>query len=295
MAKKRNKYAGDQTQEEQLIGGNEYLGLGRPINYFEDETAIAFMTSIIATLALTGWRCFEGMDIYDAAMSGIGTALSFFFSFMIAQELDPDRKWGGIIGGALTLVACFFLGEGNILVMMWLLFVLRMLNRTAGDRHRIGDNAIIIGSAAWLGHDGYWLYPLITATAYALETQIPRGYFRSWYLAAITLMTCYFSKFDFLVPNLSPVYIYIMCFAFVVFLPEIRAAAFTEAIGDKNQKRISPRRLQATQGLFMMAAFALTYLHGDSQAQSLLPAYMAAIGCGLYLVPALMAQKKQAK
>ncbi len=167
MAKKRNKYAGDQHQEEQLIGGNEYLGLGRPINYFEDETAIAMMTALIATLALTGWHFFQGMDVYDAAMAGIGTALAFLFSYMIGQELDPDRKWGGIIGGVLTIVACYFLGEGNILVLMWLLFVLRMLNRTAGDRHRIGDNVIIIGSAAWLGHDGYWLYPLITATAYA--------------------------------------------------------------------------------------------------------------------------------
>ncbi len=88
------------------------------------------------------------------------------------------------------------------------------------------------------------------------------------------------------------VYIYIMCAAFILFLPEIRAAAFTEAIGDKNQKRINPRRLQVAQGFFLMATFALSYLHGDSQAQSLLPAFMAAIGCGVYLVPALMAKKK---
>ena len=155
-----------------------------------------------------------------------------------------------------------------------------------------GDNVIIIGISAWLGHDGYWLYPLITASAYAIETQVPGGYFRSWYLAGLTLATCFFSDFNFLVQNLSMVYVYIMCATFIIFLPEIRAAAFTEAKGDRNNKRINPRRLQVAQGVFLMIVIALGYLHGDSQAQSLIPAYMAAIGCGLYLVPALMQKKK---
>ncbi|MBQ8417892.1 MAG: hypothetical protein IJX10_04595, partial [Phascolarctobacterium sp.] len=94
------------------------------------------------------------------------------------------------------------------------------------------------------------------------------------------------------VQNLSMVYVYLMCATFIIFLPEIRAAVFTEAKGDRNNKRINPRRLQMAQGVFLMIVVALAYLHGDSQAQSLIPAFMAAIGCGLYLVPALMQKKK---
>lgn len=291
MARKTNKYAGYQAIED-VTGVGNYIGLGRPVDLEDNTTRLAIVGALLSMGAVTAWQMMGDIDIWDAAFTGMGAALGFLFSYMLAQELDPDRKFGGIIGGILTMAAVAFLGEGNIMVVLWLLFVLRMLNRTSGSRHKIGDNVIIIGISAWLGHDGYWLYPLITASAYALETQIPGGYFRSWYLAALALGTCFFSDFNFLVKNLSMVYVYIMCATFVIFLPEIRAAVFTEAKGDRNNKRINPRRLQVAQGVFLMIVVALGYLHGDSQAQSLIPAYMAAIGCGLYLVPALMQKKK---
>ena len=291
MSKKSNKYAGYQAVED-ITGVGSYIGLGRPINFEDNTTRLAIIGAMLSMAGVTAWQMMGDIDVWDAAMTGVGAALGFLFSFMIAQELDPDRKVGGLIGGVLTMIATAYLGEGNIIVMLWLLFVLRMLNRTSGSRHKIGDNVIIILISAWLGRDGFWLYPLITASVYALETQIPGGYFRSWYLAGLTLCTCFFADFNFLVQNLSMVYVYIMCATFIIFLPEIRAAVFTEAKGDRNNKRINPRRLQVAQGVFLMIVVALGYLHGDSQAQSLIPAYMAAIGCGLYLVPALMQKKK---
>ncbi len=291
MSKKSNKYAGFQAVED-TTGVGAYIGLGRPIDLEDNTTRMAIAGAMLSMAAVTAWQMMGDIDVWDAAFTGLGAALGFLFSYMIAQELDPDRKFGGIIGGVLTMIATAYLGEGNIVVVLWLLFILRMLNRTSGSRHKIGDNVIIIGISAWLGHDGYWLYPLITASAYALETQIPGGYFRSWYLAGLALCTCFFADFNFLVQNLSMVYVYIMCATFIIFLPEIRAAVLTEAKGDRNNKRISPKRLQMAQGVFLMIVIALGYLGGDKQAQSLIPAYMAAIGCGLYLVPALMQKKK---
>lgn len=291
MAKKRNKYAGFQSVAD-VSGVGAYVGLGRPIDLQDTTTRLALIGSMLAMAGATAWQMGQNVDVMDAAMNGIGAALGFLFSYMIAQELDPDRKFGGIIGGILTVAATMYLGEGNIVVMLWLLFILRMLNRTSGSRHKIGDNVIIIAIAGWLGHQGFWLYPLITASVYALETQIPGGYFRSWYLAALALGTCFFADFNFFQANLSMDYVYVMCATFIIFLPEIRAAVFTEAKGDRNNKRINPRRLQVAQGVFLMIGVVLGYLHGDSQAQSMLPAYMAAIGCGLYLVPALMQKKK---
>lgn len=291
MSKKSNKYAGFQAVED-TTGVGAYIGLGRPIDLEDNTTRMAIAGAMLSMAAVTAWQMMGDIDVWDAAFTGLGAALGFLFSYMIAQELDPDRKFGGIIGGVLTMIATAYLGEGNIIVALWLLFILRMLNRTSGSRHKIGDNIIIIVIAAWLGREGYWLYPLITASAYALETQIPGGYFRSWYLAGLTLCTCFFADFNFLVQNLSMIYVYIMCATFIIFLPEIRAAVLTEAKGDRNNKRISPKRLQMAQGVFLMIVVALGYLGGDKQAQSLIPAYMAAIGCGLYLVPALMKNKK---
>ncbi|MEG0831367.1 MAG: hypothetical protein RSF75_03370, partial [Acidaminococcaceae bacterium] len=79
-------------------------------------------------------------------------------------------------------------------------------------------------------------------------------------------------------------YLYIMAATFVLFLPEVTVAAITKFKGDKDGVRIIPRRLQTAQGLFLVFTFALAWVHGDTQAVSLAPAWGAGIGVGIYLL-----------
>lgn len=288
MSKKMNKYAGDQPAAYDPTGVSQYLGLGRPIDFDNKLNKTAMLCAIFITVAVTLWKSSTGMGSSDAVVSALGYALGFLFSYMVAQELDPDRHFGGFIGGALTVVAYYFLGEGNILVMLWLLFILRMLNRSSGDRHRLLDNVIMIGSAAWLGREGYWVYPLLTGAAYILESQIQAGYFRSLYLAGISLACLLFAKYGTVDNVLSMSNIIVMAVAFIIFLPEIRCADFVKAKGDKNGKRLLPKRLQTMQGYFLMMLFTLTFMHGDAAVASLTPAVAAAVGCGVMLFRALV-------
>lgn len=225
-----------------------------------------------------------GADTEAAVYFGINTAAAFFFSWLIAQELDPDRKLGGIIGGGLSIVAVLTLGEGNVLVLLWLLFILRLLNRTSGSRHKLGDNVLLIVIAYWLGKDGYWLYPVLTGTAYIIESQIKGGYYRSLYLGGLAFAVTAMADTTAKAHSLSMIYIYLMAICFILFLPEIRMASITEAKGDKDGKRIIPQRLQVAQGVFLMIGFAVPWVHGDSQAAALTPAWMAGIGVGVYLL-----------
>ena len=47
-----------------------------------------------------------------------------------------------------------------------------------------------------LGWEGYFLYPMLTAAAYVMESQIAYGYFRSLYLAGIAFVSLVFAKFN---------------------------------------------------------------------------------------------------
>lgn len=288
MSKKHNKYAGDQPADFDPTGISAYMGLGRPIDFDNRVTRIALLCAILVTVAVTVWQGMQGVGSDDAVMAAVGSGLGFLFSYMLALELDPDRQLGGIIGGGLTVIAYHFLGEGNILVMLWLLFIMRMLNRSSGDRHRLIDNIIMIGCAAWLGKQGFWVYPLLTGAAYVLESQISAGYFRSLYLAGISLACLIFAEYGTQPNDLSMQYIYITSVAFILFLPEIRVAEYTKAKGDKNGKRLLVKRLQTMQGFFLMILFSLVFLHGNGAAVSLLPALMAAVGCGAFLLVALV-------
>lgn len=289
MAKKSNKYKGYQPGDGyDPTGISRYLGLGRPLEMDNKITKLAMMCTIIICVAVTLWKSSAGMDTNDAVMYSLNGALGFLFSYIIALELDPDRRIGGIIGGFLTLGAYYFFGGGNILVLLWLLFILRMLSRSSGDRHRVLDNVIMIGSAVWLGKQGFWIYPLLTGAAYVLESQIQGGYFRSLYLAGLSFAGLIIAEYDLQANILSMSMIMIMCLAVILYLPELRLAIFTKAVGDKNGKRLLVKRLQSMMGFFLMILFTATFLHGDAAGVQLLPAAMAGIGCGAYMFVALM-------
>ena len=289
MAKKGNKYKGYEPGEVyDPTGISKYLGLGRPVDFGQKVNKLAMLATIFICVAITLWKTSSGMDSGEAVMFSMTSGLGFLLSYIIALELDPDRQLGGLIGGALTVLGYYFFGAGNITVMLWLLFILRMLNRSSGDRHRIGDNVIIIASAVWLGKEGFWVYPLLTGAAYILESQIKGGYFRSLYLAGISLAGLIIAEFSKESVVLTMDMIVLNCFAIILFLPEIRIAEYTQAKGDKNGKRLIPKRLQATMGFFCMLLVAAIFLHGNEAGKQLLPGTMAAIGCGLYLLVALM-------
>lgn len=289
MAKKSNKYKGYQPGDGyDPTGISRYLGLGRPLEMDNKITKLAMMCTIIICVAVTLWKSSAGMDTNDAVMYSLNGALGFLFSYIIALELDPDRRIGGVIGGFLTLGAYYFFGGGNILVLLWLLFILRMLSRSSGDRHRVLDNVIMIGSAVWLGKQGFWIYPLLTGAAYVLESQIQGGYFRSLYLAGISFAGLIIAEYNLQANILSMSMIMIMCLAVILYLPELRLAIFTKAVGDKNGKRLLVKRLQSMMGFFLMILFTATFLHGDAAGVQLLPAAMAGIGCGAYMFVALM-------
>lgn len=291
MAKKKNKYAGGVYEEPyDPTGISRYLGLGRPFDFSDANMRLAGILAVAARAVMV-WSSMNSVPGSDAAMSALGMALGVILSFMIGQELDPDRPFGGVIGGLLSAAAYFITGESNVVALLWLLFIMRMLTRTSGDRHRVGDNILIIGLSVWLGKDGSWMFPVITGMAYIVESQIQWGYFRSLYLAAIAFCGAIIAEKLPQDNSLTFTSIYMMAFVFILFLPELRVAVLTKFRGDKNNKQISPRRLQAAQGMIMLIIISLALMHGTIMVNSLMPALMACLGCGIYLLVCLIRRK----
>jgi len=294
MAKKENKYK-DYNKHKQTYtptGIGEYLGLGRAIDFDNYPTRLALLFSIVSGVAEVFYQgAFNGLSSSDSISFGAQAGFSFLLSFMLAAELDPDRRAGGLIAGVLSVAGVHFLGTGNVIVLLWLLWILRMLNRTAGDRHRMVDDAIMLCSAWYLGVNEFWLYPVLTAAAFIVEAVLPAGYFGSYFLAAMAFAATFFAKLSLEPANLSIIYIYIGAVAFILFLPELKVASFCQALGDKDGQELYKLRLWATQGCFIMILLSLVVMHGDKQALTNLPAIMAAIGCGIFLMYDLVVNK----
>ena len=294
MAKRENKFAKTVRQEDL---SNENFGLGRPFDIDERFNRIAIMWTLASTIILLIIRQVTGTGTGSIMRDAVCYAAGFFFAYLIGREVDPEpgREWGALLGAVVALGLEAYLGAdiNGVVGLLWVLFICRMFNRTSGSRHRIGDNVIILGAAFWMGHIGYWLFPVITGICYVLESQIKEGYFRSLYLAGIAFAMCVVTGRGTEIPVLSTTYIYLMGIAFILFLPQLTMAAYSTARDDRHNHYLIKTRLQCAQAVFLLAVGLLIYFGGNPGGVVFLPCIGTAIGTGLYLLFYLVKKKQQ--
>ena len=270
MAKRENKFAKTVRKEDV---SNENFGLGRPFDFDDRFNRVAIIGALIATILLLIFRQVTGSGTGSVMLDGVSYAAGFFFAYLIGTFMGVNIN--GVVG------------------LLWMLFVCRMFNRTSGSRHRIGDNVIILGSAFWMGHIGYWLFPVVTGICYVLESQIKEGYFRSLYLAGIAFAMCVVTGRGTEVPVLSATYLYMMGIAFILFLPQLTMAAYSTARDDRHNQYLVRTRLQCAQAVFLLATGLLLYFGGNTAGIIFLPCIGTAIGTGLFLLLYLVKKKQE--
>lgn len=276
--KKENKYLKSRGKVE------TFLGLNKGVDLTDFPTTFALAASIVIAVVTASVNTFFGVAFEDGAYLGLVLASTYFFTWLLANEIDPGRRVGGIIGGFIALIMYFVLGAGNPVVLLWLMFLVRMFNRTSGSGPKIGDNIIIIFMAYYLSLGGFWLYPVVTGLAYAADSQLKNGSFRSLYLAAVCFgVTAISSDSLATVINLNLNYVVIMGVAVVLFLPAISMATYIKGFDDRKKYPLDSRRVQAGQAVFLFISILISWFSGNSQAVSFAPAFAAAIGVGLYL------------
>lgn len=285
MAKNKNKYKGYSPEAVDLTGLGKYFGLARPFDFQDKTTRLALLCSVLAFCGEAAWKLYQNVNTYDACMAGVGVGFGLLFSFMLGMELDPDRKWGGFIGGVLSVVWAAWMGEPNFMVMLLLIFMLRMMNRSSGDVHKIADNLLMLICAWWLGQEGAWLYPMMLGVAYIIESQLPNGVFYSLYLAAVSFGMLWFSSGISRAPVVLSVYnVALMAVAAILFLPMLRMSVLVEAREDRSGRRMDGKRLRAGNFFFLISVLFISYYQGNAQAVNMAPALFTAAGVGVYLV-----------
>ena len=294
MAKRENKFAKVVREED---ASNEKFGLGRPFDFDNRFDRLALMVALLSTIVMLIVRQVTGPGTGSVMLDGVCYAAGFFFAYLIGREVDPEpgREWGALLGAliGLGLEAYFGVDINGVVGLLWMLFICRMFNRTSGSRHRIGDNVLILGSAFWMGHIGYWLFPVVTGICYVLESQIKEGYFRSLYLAGISFAMCVITGRGTETPVLSATYLYMMGIAFILFLPQLTMAGFSRARDDRRGHYLVRTRLQVAQAAFLLSTGLLIYFGGNSAGIIFLPCIGTAIGTGLYLLFYLLKKKQE--
>jgi hypothetical protein len=272
--------------------------LGRtPIDpSYPTNLVIAALTSAVA-IAGSIWRLISGVALLESALWGIGVSLALFLTWALGRELDPDHDLSAFVGAGLVLIALLLVGAPSLLPTLWLLLVLRLVNRTTGLPAKTLDSLGVLGLGTWLTWQGYWMTGLMTAVAFLLDGLLSPPLRSSLFVSGLAFVTTVvLSIFHAGMAMESGPTMLAMVFSVVVaglFLPVIATTRELEALGDATGEVLNPRRVQAAQVLALLTALLFAWWAGASGLITLLPLWAAMIGVGLYRLAVLFLQRRR--
>jgi hypothetical protein len=253
--------------------------------------------SLVVTIAGTLWRLLSGLALLESALWGIGAGLVVFLTWALGRELDPDHDLSAFVGAGLVLIALLFLDIPALLVILWLLMVLRLVNRTVGLPAKPLDSLAVFGLGAWLTWQGEWMAGLITAAAFLLDGLLSAPLRTHLLVSGLALVaTLILSIFHGDMAMESGPIMLVVVFsigAAGLFLPVIVTTRRVEAVCDATGEVLNPRRVQAAQVLALLTALLFAWRAGASGMVALLPLWVAMVGVGLYRLVILILPRRK--
>jgi hypothetical protein len=261
---------------------------------YRTNRAIAALTTVVA-IAGAILHLLKGTAPLESVLWGIGAGLAVFLTWALGRELDPDHDLSAFVGAGLVLIVLLLVGATSLLLILWLLLVLRLVNRTTGLPAKPLDSLGVLGLGAWLTWQGYWMMGLVTSVAFLLDGLLSPPLRRQLLVSSLALLaTVILSIFHGGMAMESGPTMLVVVFSIVVaglFLPVIAITREVEAVGDATGEVLNPRRVQAAQVVALLTAILFAWWAGASGLITLLPLWAAMIGVGLYRLAILFLQQ----
>lgn len=271
----------------------QFSSLGRPLdpNYATNRWIM-----IIGVLVGAGGLVYQlliGTAFLQAVLWAVLAAAMVVLAWVLGRELDPDYEYSAFVGPLLALVGVLLWGAGSLLAGLWLVQVMRMVNRTTGLPARVTDSLFVLALGLWMTYQGGWIYGAVTVLAFGLDAVLPEGERRQLFFAGLALIgTLLLAGFmgaawspgeTLLVGTDIPAWALALGTT-VVFVPVMAGSRKVSSVGDATKVPLYPRRVQTAQVLALLAGLGLVIWHGGEGLTDWLPFWAAVLGAGLYRV-----------
>lgn len=143
---------------------------------------------ILILLVFAGTSLYRGADSPEAFISGLVAAVVVFLAWAIARELDPDPEYAAFLPAAISIPLLVFIPVHGLLAPLFLLLLLRVVNRTTGLPAGVLDSAALLLLSGWLVHTGFWIAGPAAVAAFLLDWRLRSGNPRQIWFAAGTLL-----------------------------------------------------------------------------------------------------------
>jgi hypothetical protein len=228
---------------------------------------------------------------------GVGAGFALFLAWALGRELDPDYDLSAFVGAGLALVAVLLAEVPPLMVILWLLLVLRLVNRTVGLPARPLDTLGVLGLGTWLTWQGDWIVGLVTAVAFLLDGLLSPPLRYHLFVSGLALLaTLVLSVFhgDATAESGPTVAVAVASLVMAgLFAVVIATCREVEAVGDATGKPLHPRRVRAAQILALVAALLYAWWAGAAGVLAMLPLWAAMVGVSLYRLATLFLSRSR--
>jgi hypothetical protein len=270
----------------------DVLAVGRVIDPTYPTNLAIVLLSMVASVAGTIWHLVSGGALLDSALWGIAAGFVLSLTWALGRELDPDHDLSAFVGVGLALVALLLVDRPPLLVFVWLLVVLRIVNRTSGVPARFLDTLGVLTLGAWLIWQGNWMVGLITAVALLLDGLLPQPLRPHLFVSGLAFAgTVVLSIFhgDMVMESGATMPVTVASVAMAgLFMVVIATSRKVRTVGDATGEPLNPLRVQAAQALALATALLYAWWEGASGLAALYPVWAAMVGVGLYRLVSLL-------
>lgn len=258
---------------------SDITSIGRSLDPDYPTNRAIVIVTILVTVGGALYQRLSAGGWVESLLWGVNAGLSVFLAWVVCRELDPDHPVGAFVAAALALVAVLIWDLPELGVILWLVIVMRVVNRTTGLPAGVLDALGLVGLGGWLSLQAGWGYGAVTALALLLDGLLPDRARRQLVFALLAVLVTVAVA----VVGDAPVWPSALSLTgglialglSLLFVPVILASRSLESVCDQTEEPVKPVRVQAAQALALLAGVGAAFLGGVGAMADLSPLWAA--------------------
>ena len=211
----------------------------------------------------------------------VGSATPFAAA-ALAKEIDPDHPGSAVLAAALALPALWFATIDSLLPLLWLLMILRFVNRSTGLAPKVTDTLALLllaGGLVWLGSP---LFGVLTGAVLLLDALLPGGRRAPGVLGALVILGAvayWIANAQRFGPAPHEPWQAVVLLAITVATIGVILSCYVVLMpGDATGRPLDSSRFQAAQIVALAVGLSFASWHGEAGATLFVALWVALVG-----------------
>ena len=231
---------------------NQLSSLTRAIDLSYPTNRAITIIAFFCFLGASGFEFILKHDFFAALEYGFRAGISIFLTWAFARELDPDKELSAFFATFLGFIGLLFFPFPFLLALLLELLLIRLINRSTGLPSKSSDALILLLLAGWISFQGFWVFGLLTAIAFFLDSFLPEPNLKNRTFGAAAFVITIFCFLNY--GGTGQVYLgvesrlesvlFVIATA-LLFIPKILMSRKIDSRGDSTGTPLYPVRVQA--------------------------------------------------